>query len=280
LVLNNHFQYTLTISLVVYNTNEEILMPLINSINQIKIPVKLIVIDNSDRPNLQLFFEKTDAHYVFNNHNLGYGKAHNKAIEIGKSLAPFHLIVNPDVVINLDCVENGINFLIQHLNVGLLMPKVLYPNGQIQHLCKLLPTPFNLIFRRFIPKSVSNSFKKSLNEYELLNKDYNKKMFLNNLSGCFMLIPHEVLNKTGKFDENFFMYLEDTDLSRRISAVYDAVYLPSISIIHNYEKGSYKNKKLLLYHIKSAIYYFNKWGWFFDKERIVKNKKVLQQVQD
>lgn len=277
--MSHQFPYQLTISLVVYHSKPDDLLPLINSIKQINVPVKLIVSDNSETNQLQLFVEQNNGHYIFNNANLGYGKAHNKAIQFAQNLAPYHLVVNPDVVINKDCIENAIAYLNQNPNTGLLMPKVLYPDGQIQHLCKLLPTPFDLIFRRFVPKSLAQLFKNKLDQYELKNKDYLKPMHLSNLSGCFMLIPQQVFKQVGLFDENFFMYLEDTDLSRRISNEFDAIYLPSVSIIHNYEKGSYKSKKLLLYHVKSAIYYFGKWGWFFDKDRLVKNKKVLYQTQ-
>lgn len=277
--MSKQFPYQLTISLVVYNSKPINLLPLINSINQINLPVKLIVCDNSKNNQLQHFIQENKGHYIFNNANLGYGKAHNKAILFAQNLAPYHLIINPDVEINKGCIENAITYLYQHPNIGLLMPKVLYPDGQIQHLCKLLPTPFDLIFRRFVPKILAQFLKNKLQQYELQNKDYNKSLFLNNLSGCFMLIPQKVFAQIGLFDEHFFMYLEDTDLSRRISNDFDAIYLPEISIIHHYEKGSYKNKKLLVYHIKSAIYYFSKWGWFFDSDRSKKNLKVLNQTQ-
>jgi hypothetical protein len=120
---------------------------------------------------------------------------------------------------------------------------------------------------------------KSAANYELKSKNLNLPMFVNNIHGCFLLMPHKVLKKVGLFDEKFFMYLEDIDLSRRISNDFDAIYYPYASIIHSFEKGSYKNKKLLIYHIQSAIYYFTKWGWFFDKDRKIKNKIVLNQLQ-
>lgn len=264
---------------MVYNSKPETLLPLLQSIQQVTKPVKLIVSDNSSAPLLKDFFATYGAHYIFNNANLGYGKAHNIAIAYGKTIAPFHLVVNPDVVINENCIEQGLDFMQNNTNTGLLMPKVLYPDGKIQRLCKLLPTPFNLIFRRFIPSFIAPIFNSRLRRYELRDKDYNKPLLLNNLSGCFMLMSHQALEKVGGFDEHFFMYLEDTDLSRRISAEFEAWYYPAISIVHHYEKGSYKSKQLLIYHIQSAFHYFNKWGWFFDADRKRKNRIVLQQQQ-
>ena len=75
------------------------------------------------------------------------------------------------------------------------------------------------------------------------------------------------------------MYLEDTDLSRRIYRVAKNIFYPYVHIYHNYGKGSYINKKLLRYHIQSAIKYFNKWGWFFDSERKKINQEILEKFE-
>ena len=278
-MVNNNFPYQLTISLVVYNSSIKSLLPLINSIKTISIPVTLIVSDNSEKDTLKTFFEENNAHYIFNQANLGYGKAHNIAIKYGEKLAPYHLVINPDVSINENCIELCLDFLQNNKNIGLLIPKTFYPNGQTQIVCNLLPTPFDLILRRFIPKFLKPLFQKSAANYELKSKDLNLPMYVNNIHGCFLLMPHEVLKKIGLFDEKFFMYLEDTDLSRRISNEFDVIYYPYASIIHSFEKGSYKNLKLLIYHVQSAIYYFTKWGWIFDKNRKIKNNIVLNQLQ-
>jgi GT2 family glycosyltransferase len=274
------FPFQLSISLVVYNSSIDSLLPLMNSIKSISVPVKLVVSDNSEKEDLKDFFEKNNAHYIFNNTNLGYGKAHNIAIKYGSKIAPYHLVINPDVSINEHCIETCLDYLENHNNIGLLIPKTFYPSGLTQIVCNLLPTPFDLILRRFIPKIFASFFEKSANNYELKNKDLNLPMYVNNIHGCFLLMPHRVLQKVGLFDENFFMYLEDTDLSRRISNEFDAIYYPYASIVQSFEKGSYKNYRLLFYHIQSALYYFTKWGWFFEKERKKKNKMVLYQVQN
>ena len=74
------------------------------------------------------------------------------------------------------------------------------------------------------------------------------------------------------------MYLEDIDLNRRIYSKYQTIYYPKARVIHEHQKESYKSKKLLKAHIKSAIYYFNKYGWFFDKERTNINKKTIKEI--
>ena len=81
----------------------------------------------------------------------------------------------------------------------------------------------------------------------------------------------------GIFDDKFFMYFEDWDLSRRMHLHYKTLYYPIVSVYHGYDSGANKNLKLFKIFIKSAIHYFNKWGWFFDSQRNKVNKAVLDQ---
>ena len=219
-----------------------------------------------------------EIHYIFNNENMGYGKAHNIAIK--KSMEqglPYHIVLNPDIVIQEGALEKLTHYMNEHPEVGNIMPKIIYPNGQLQYLCKLLPSPIDLIFRRFIP---FKKWRDKINQkYELHSFRYNKKINIPNLSGCFMFLRTKALEKVGLFDENIFMYLEDIDLNRRIHRAYKTIFFPEAVVVHEYQKASYKNIKLLKAHIKSAIYYFNKYGWFFDKERRIINAQTLQEIE-
>ena len=85
--------------------------------------------------------------------------------------------------------------------------------------------------------------------------------------------------EVGVYDDCFFMYFEDWDISRRMNRRYKTVYFPKASIFHDYESGANHNRRLLKIFIKSAIYYFNKWGWFFDKERKRINDLTLSQFK-
>lgn len=82
------------------------------------------------------------------------------------------------------------------------------------------------------------------------------------------------------FDERYFMYCEDFDLMRRIHRVAATLYFPDISIVHDHAKESYKSRKMLAAHIKSAIRYFNKWGWIFDRDRRKMNKAILKEIEE
>jgi GT2 family glycosyltransferase len=264
----------LSISIVAY---KKILDKSIQSALSSYLTDKLYVIDNSPTDGLKEFtVGNTRIEYIFNPSNIGFGAAHNLALK--KSIendVKYHLVLNPDIYFEKGVIEELYAFMENNTNVGLVMPKVLYPNGSVQYLCKLLPSPLDLIRRRFLPEKL---FLKQNSFYEMRFTDYNKIMDVPYLSGCFMLFRTAALSRIGLFDERFFMYLEDVDISRRIHKYYRTVYYPKVSVFHEYEKGSYKNSKLLRYHLLSAAKYFNKWGYFFDKNRREINKKAIEKL--
>ncbi|WP_454974480.1 glycosyltransferase family 2 protein [Capnocytophaga gingivalis] len=270
----------LSASIVLYNTKIDELKRVIDSYFAYTGEKQLFLVDNSPTDSLKeivKIYPNNDIYYIFNNENMGYGKAHNiaikKSIEQGLS---YHIILNPDIIIEKGSLEKLTEYMEQHPEVGNIMPKIIYPNGELQYLCKLLPSPIDLIFRRFIP---IKKWKDAINErYELHSFGYDKIKNIPNLSGCFMFLRTEALKKVGLFDENIFMYLEDIDLNRRIHSKYKTIYYPDAIVIHEHQKESYKNRKLLKAHIQSAIYYFNKYGWLFDKERTAINKNVLKDL--
>jgi GT2 family glycosyltransferase len=257
----------LSLSIVLYNHSYQIISGLVENVLQIPAQIKLFIIDNSESDKISNHIQDSRIEYIFNNKNLGYGKAHNKALAIAVSEFDYHLVLNPDIEFEPIVITRMLEYLEKNLNIGLLMPKVLYEDKQIQYLCKMLPTPFDLIMRRFIPGFLKSIFENRLQQYELKHKNYDQVMEVPNLSGCFMLMRCSALKSVGFFDERFFMYLEDTDLSRRINEYYKTIYYPEVSIIHHFEKGSYKSFKLLKYHILSAFKYFGKYGWYFDTVR-------------
>ena len=155
--------------------------------------------------------------------------------------------------------------------VGSLMPKVLYPDGELQYLCKLLPSPMDVLTRRLLPKKW---FAARNARYEMRSSGYNRVMNVPYLSGCFMLLRVEAAAAVGLFDERYFMYPEDMDLTRRLHRHYKTVYYPAVSIIHEHGRASYKSLKMLGIHAINMCRYFNKWGWFCDAERVRFNRNA------
>ncbi|OWW19978.1 glycosyltransferase family 2 protein [Noviherbaspirillum denitrificans] len=241
--------------------------------------VAVMLIDNSRDDSLGAIARQFGVRYIHRPDNPGFGAAHNLAIEEAlASGATYHMVINPDVTFGPEVIPGLRSYMDAHPGVGLVMPDIRYPDGSHQHLCKLLPHPGDLLVRRFLPTLYSLSGR--LDTYEMRSSGYERTMDVPALSGCFMFLRTSVLRKTGGFDERFFMYLEDVDLSRRIGRVARTVYYPAVSITHAYQKGSYKSSVLLRRHIRSAILYFNKWGWFFDDERAAVNRAAMRALEE
>jgi GT2 family glycosyltransferase len=264
----------LAISIVLFHNSEKELLHVVDLINNSPLKKRIYLIDNSADDRLRKFSNLKNVEYVFLNANVGYGSGHNIAMRKAKDIARCFLIMNADVDFHPDILNKAFIFLENNPNVGLLSPQIHLFDGTCQYFCRRLPTPFDLFARRFIPAKLKPLFKKALDDYILLDRDYSKPMNIPNLPGCFMFTRMSALNEVGGFDENFFMYCEDIDLTRRLHQQYITLYYPELTIKHGLARGSYKFSKLVLYHIKSAIYYFNKWGWFFDSDRKKVNNKI------
>lgn len=269
--------YALTASIVTYNNNREVLLAAINSFLRTALPVRLYLVDNSPSDALKDISTDARVTYIFNNRNVGFGAGHNIALKNTLHLSAYHLVLNPDVYFVQGTLETLYAYMQSSPDVGLVMPKVLYPDGSTQHLCKLLPTPYDLVLRRFM-KWDKARLEKRTELFELRFTGYDKEMEVPYLSGCFMFLRTEALQRVGLFDERIFMYTEDADLSRRVHQHYRTVYYPKATIYHHFAKGSHINKRLLWYAIHGNCVYFNKWGWFHDKERDAINKKTLAKL--
>lgn len=273
--------YDITCSIVLFHNDPDELRKAIECFLSCPGNNRLYLVDNSKTDDLRFEYIDPRIEYYFLGKNIGYGSGHNYAIEKIKGKSKYHLVLNPDVEFEPSILLQIFQFMEQRTDIGLVMPKVLYRNGEMQYLCKMLPSPNDLIIRRFVPRRLHFAFKAWMEKYELKHKDYNTIMDIPNLSGCFMYIRNEVFTTVGAFDERYFMYLEDTDLCRRINEKYRTVYYPRVSILHGYSKASYKSFKLTSYHLRSTFKYFNKWGWYSDQKRGLINQVLTnRQFED
>ncbi len=265
----------ITASIVVFKNTPKLVLAAVKSFLDSSPEGILFLIDNSPQNTIGKHFEtEKRVNYIFNNKNLGFGAAHNIALVQSQEMGSvYHLVLNPDVYFDKKVIPELLNLMDTQSDVGLVMPKVLYPDGRIQHLCKLLPSPENLFLRRFFP--FNKKFDRTNHIYELKFSGYDKMMDVPCLSGCFMLLRNDCLKKIGLFDEDIFLYTEDIDLTRRIHKHFRTVFYPAASIYHIHEKGSYKKLIPFLFHVKSVVTYFNKWGWFHDPERELINRATL-----
>lgn len=238
--------------------------------------LRWVVVDNGGSDEIRDAVQEMGGIYVRTGQNLGFGRGHNLALkQLAGVDAPYHLILNPDIAFDADALGSLARVMDSHPDVGLVMPKVLYPDGRNQYLCKLLPAPIDLALRRFLPAPWKSLARKRTALYELRCFDSDAPAYVPSLSGCFMFARRSVLEAVGGFDERFFLYMEDVDLCRRMLGVSRLLYWPGVTVEHVHQMGSYRSRKLLFLHIRSAIQYFNKWGWIRDYARKQINRETL-----
>ncbi|MBC6110542.1 glycosyltransferase [Pedobacter fastidiosus] len=265
-------------SIVLYKNEYNQLMAAVNSLFNNYPELTLYLVDNSPTSELSKIAGNPQIVYSHLPSNPGFGAAHNVAINAAiDENKQYHFIVNPDIYFEGDVIMPMVNYMQQNENIGMMMPQVLNEDKTIQNLPKLLPKPSDILWRKF--KRPRNAYNKFINNYEL--RFVSKEVIYNApvLSGCFTLLNLKAIKEVGVYDDRYFMYFEDWDLSRRMHRTYQTIYFPSVSVYHGYESGANKNGKLFKIFLQSAFAYFNKWGWLFDKERNIVNAAALAQFK-
>ena len=267
----------LNISIVLYHPRwEQEVLPLVEELLRIKNLRKIYLLDNSEeKANSQWLTAKgPKLRYLFNGANLGYGRAHNIALrESAFHQTELHLVMNSDIRVQAEDIDAMHDWMMAHPEVGMLMPKVLNPDDTQQYLAKRLPSPLDVFGRRFLPAGLMA--RRNI-RYELRDLDLTRPQNAPYLSGCFMMLRTTAAVEAGLFDERYFMYPEDIDLTRTIHRNWLTLYYPQWTIVHAHARDSYKDKHMLWVHIRNLCRYFNKWGWFFDSERRLYNRQIGQ----
>lgn len=260
-----------TVSIVSYFTDEAEMRHAVSCLKCGSVG-KVYIVDNAKEKRMERLAGELGAAYI-PNENRGYGAGHNLAIRRTlESGEPYHLVMNSDLSFSPCDLDKMVEYMDAHSDVGALHPRVVGVDGADQFTVRMLPTPFDLILRRFIPKCL---FKEARDRYLLKHLDHGKEHDVHYMQGSFMLMRTDVLRRAGCFDERFFMYPEDIDLTRRIARISRAVYWPEAVVCHKHAAASYKSLRMLRVHIVNMARYFNKWGWWTDRERAAANKSML-----
>lgn len=263
-------------SIVTYHNPKDEISSVIDGFLNSGLESLLFVLDNSNNRDLEDVCSNQKVTYIKNNFNLGFGTAHNIALrEAMKLNSDIHFILNPDIKFNSEIIQTLVDRMKEESEIGAMMPKILNFDHSVQYLPKLLPSPSRLLIRLITP--LRAIFKQKYRQYVLVNYE-DVELNVPSLSGCFSLYNMKAIKKVGLFDERFFMYFEDNDLTRRIHRHYKTLYFPSVSILHGYGRGATKNFRLFRIYIQSAFTYFKTYGWFIDKERKQMNGRVIQEI--
>ena len=227
---------------------------------------EIIVVDNDSGDNIHTMLKKDFpvVKFVSSPQNVGMGAGNNLGIK--KSTGEYILIVNPDVTLNQAAIQQLIDFLAANHQAGIVAPQILNPDKTRQETCFHWPKLFTFVYRRTFLGSTQLG-KKHLSNFLYNPHDLNSNTQVDwVLGGCFM-VRHASLDQVGLFDPRFFLFLEDTDLCRRMwQKNWQVWYIPSAKVIHlphrlSGGQGSFKDifSRLTWIHLTSWLKYFLKW---------------------
>ena len=217
---------------------------------------KLYIVDNGSTDGTVDFIKKNypQAELVETGKNLGFGKGHNQILDRLES--KYHFIINPDVTVKDDVFSLMKDCLEKHEDVGIISPKICFPDGRLQILGKRRPKLSYLVASRM--RNEQNPGK-LLREYAMLDCDLEKEQDIEVASGCFLAIRSDIFKKLGGFDERYFMYFEDFDLSREVGYFAKIRYYPKAVVYHEWGRESKRSMRLKVIHIRSMMKYYLKW---------------------
>jgi O-antigen biosynthesis protein len=198
-----------------------------------QVPVEVIVVDNnsSDGSVEYLGGRFPEVKFVVNNFNAGFSKACNQALAL--ATGEFILFLNPDTIVAEDCFAKCIAFFNAHPDAGAIGVRMIDGSGDfLKESKRSFPSPMTSLYK-LSGLSMLFPHSKIFGRYHLGHLAENEDHEVDVLAGAFIMMPRDVINKTGSFDETFFMYGEDVDLSYRIQAAgYKNYYFAGTTIIH------------------------------------------------
>jgi GT2 family glycosyltransferase len=248
------------LSIIIVNYNVEyFLEQCLHSIRAAlkNLEAEIFVVDNNSVDgSVEMVRKKfTEVKLIANKENFGFSKANNQAIR--QSKGKYVLLLNPDTVVEADTFSKCISFMDSHVDVGGLGIKMLDGKGNFLPESKRgLPTPMVAFYKIF---GLSALFPKSkrFGKYHLgfLDKEQTNEVEI--LSGAFMLMRKDALDKVGLLDEDFFMYGEDIDLSYRIiKGGWKNYYFPEARIIHYKGESTKKSSVNFVFVFYNAMIIF------------------------
>lgn len=234
--------------------------------SNIPVPYEIIVVDNDSNDGIEEMLKKKfpDVKFIQSGRNLGMGGGNNVGIRV--SLGKYVLIMNPDIFVFRDSIKRLYDYIKDRSDVGLVAPKLLNPDKSLQHTCYRWHNFWTPIYRRTFLGNFEFA-RKELDRFLMMEWDHNTTREVDWIQGSCLMIPKKVFDEVGLFDEEFFMYFEDTDLCRRISrAGYKIAYLADSEVIHLHRRQSADGglakvifNKLTRIHIESWLRYMWKW---------------------
>ena len=269
----------LAVSVVLHLSPLEQLQALLDSISRAAIEaelshVEVVCVDHSCDADYaassQIFVEAYSAHIddssglqislVNPGINRGYGAGHNLAMAEVQS--QFHLILNPDVELASDSLKLALGALIEQHDIALLAPQGFSPTGEPEFLAKAYPSVWVLGLRSLASRSLKTRWDGALARYEMRDAPSDTSLRPITLaSGCCMWVRRALFDEVGGFDESYFLYFEDYDLSLKLARKGTVIEHRDIRVVHHGGNASRKGFQHIRWFVGGAARFFHHWGW-------------------
>jgi GT2 family glycosyltransferase len=192
--------------------------------------------------------------------NEGFAKGNNRILQRVDS--DYHVFLNPDVTLTPGALDRLVDFLRAAPDVAVVCPRVHFEDGRLQSLNRRHPTVVDLFLSRFAPATSRPRFVRRIQRYRMEDVGYEQPCEVPFVSGAFMCCRTSVLKDVGGFDDRYFLYFEDVDLSRKMQhAGWRTVYCPDAVVTHGWQRATHSSQAHMRLFCVSAMRYFNKWGW-------------------
>lgn len=247
------------ISVVIYNHTYKDLELLLNSLKNIS--AQIYFLDNSEKPNNEVIEQIKVRSYLYikSKTNKGFGAGHNQIIFKYASISdnPILVFLNPDVSFDYKLFNRLLDFYSQKkAEISGMNPRILNQNFSDQENPKIIPNFFHLILRKVLRQSwYQNRF---LKKYMLKNEDLSQIIEVEILSGSCLITTYAYFNMANGFDQKYFLYFEDWDLSKKLSAFGKLVHYGEVPIIHEKQSAANNNLIHLKYYSKSMLRFYIK----------------------
>lgn len=214
----------------------------------------LYIVDNNSTDNTTAIIKEKFPQVILieNRENGGFGHGHNTVLNTVDS--KYHAVINPDIYVEGDVIAALVKVLEKDDKVAMATPKILNEDHTEQFLPKKDPSIRYVIMSKFKP------FKKYRKEYTRELENIDEPVYIDMCTGCFFVIRTEVFRAVGGFDERFFMYCEDADLSRRVRKEHKIVFYPYTCATHKWSRANTKDIRGIMRFLTSLFKYFMKWG--------------------
>lgn len=260
--MNSRNFMDLSIIIVNYKTYELTKNAIKSVLETVKSSYEIFVVDNASQDGsyekLKSRFDSEIANeklkLMSNTSNQGFAAANNVAIK--KSKGDYVLLLNSDTIVKDGSIDDSIDYIKNHDDVGAVGCKILLSNGNLDKAAKRsFPIPKNSFYKLFGFSKINK--KSESNNYNLEDLDENGVYGVDSLVGAFMLVRKETIEQIGLLDEDYFMYGEDIDWCYRIKQTgWKVVYYGKVEIVHYKGSSSKKQKSKLIYEFYRAMYLF------------------------